>query len=198
MARPPRPGRREEVLELVIAYISEHGLPNLTVRKIAAAIGTSTTVIFYQFGSKEKLLDAALKRARCANHRMLEDLRQQNPSATLAVAFREIWNWWVQDPSRLAYSRLNMEAMMTKSDLSSEARAELLEFWVVYFTDWLIHDGHTPSQARLYSTMALAAQSGLTIDLISTGDRARLDPTVLEFSRVLEPPGSYRMLRSDR
>lgn len=190
MARPPAPERKDEVLELVIAHIAEHGLPNLTVRKIAAAIGTSTNVIFYQFGSKEKLLDAALKRARDANLQMLEELRSERPSATFADAFREIWSWWMQDPSRLAYSRLNMEAMMTDGDLAPEARAELLEHWIDYFSKWLVTDGHDRSRARSLSTMALAVQSGLTIDLISTRDQDRLNETAIEFSRFLELPAS--------
>lgn len=186
MARPPAPERREEVLELVIAYLADHGLPNVTVRKVASAIGTSTNVIFYQFGSKEKMLDAALDRARRANREVFENLRKRNPSATLADAFREIWEWWMKDPSRIAYSRLNMEAMTTGTDLSPEVRAELLEHWLEYYTDWLASDGHSVARARILATMALAMQSGLSIDLISTGDRSRLDATVTEFSRMLE------------
>lgn len=188
MARPPAPERKGEVLELVIAYLAEHGLPNLTVRKIATAIGTSTSVIFYQFGSKEKLLDAALARARNANQQMLDRMREEDPSTTVATAFRELWSWWMRDPSRLAYSRLNMEAMMTDSDLSDEARAELLEYWIDYFGKWLIRDGHKPEVARRLATMILALQSGLTIDLISTRDQVRLDETVIAFSKILEPP----------
>ncbi len=186
MARPPAPERREEVLELVIAYLAEHGLPNVTVRKVATAIGTSTNVIFYQFGSKEKMLDAALDRARRANHEVFEGLRERDAAATLADAFREIWEWWMNDPSRIAYSRLNMEAMTTGTDLSPEVRAELLEYWLEYYTDWLVSDGHSNARARVLATMALAMQSGLSIDLISTGDRSRLDETVAEFSRMLE------------
>lgn len=188
MARPLAPERKDEVLELVIAYLAENGLANLTVRKVAMAIDASTNVIFYQFGSKEKLIEAALSRARKANRQMLEDLRAEKPAATMADAFREIWTWWMRDPPRLAYSRLNMEAMMTDSALSHDARAELLEYWIEYFSSWLVSDGHSPSKARLLATMALSLQSGLTIDLISTGDRSRLDATVLEFSRILEPP----------
>lgn len=186
MARPREPERREAVLDLVIAHIADHGLPHLTVRKVAAAIGTSTRVIFYQFGSKEGLLQAALDRARKANRDMLEDLREENPSISMAEAFRLIWHWWMNDPSRLAYSRLNMEAMMTQHGLESQARAELLGYWIDYFTEWLVSDGHEAVAARVLAGMSLAMQSGLTIDLIITGDRRRLDEAVEVFSKSLE------------
>ena len=188
MGRPPAPQRREEILELAIAYLARNGLANLTMRGLATAINATTSVIFYQFGSKEKLVEAALARARSANLAMLEHLRSSDPDATVAQAFVEIWDWWMREPPRLAYSRLNMEAMMTDAALSDETRAELLSYWIDYFTRWLVQDGHPPADARTLSTLLLATQTGLTVDLISTGEHERLRTAVLRFSRFLEAP----------
>lgn len=188
MARPPAPERRDEILELAIAYLAQNGLANLTMRNLATALGATTSVIFYQFGSKEKLVEAALTRAREANLAMLEDLRSTDANATVAQAFVAIWDWWMREPPRLAYSRLNMEAMMTDAALSDESREELLSYWIDYFSHWLVEDGHSPADARTLSTLLLAAQTGLTVDLISTGDRERLRTSVTHFSRLLEAP----------
>src|SRR5690554_1931768 len=84
MARPPTPERRGEILEMAIAYLAQNGLANLTMRSLASSINATTSVISYQFGSKEKLIEAALARARTANLAMLEDLRSTDPNTTVA------------------------------------------------------------------------------------------------------------------
>ena len=185
MPRPFAPERREQVLDQAIAFLAENGLANLSSRRLAAAIGTSTNVIFYQFGSKEGLLQACLSRARNENLKMLDAFRADNPHGSAARGFEAIWDWWTEEPSRIAYSRLNMEAMMTSAIGTEAARAELLEFWVQYFVEWLEQDGHPSSEARALSSLLLAVLSGLTIDLLSTRDTARIEASVRSFAQML-------------
>jgi AcrR family transcriptional regulator len=62
----PRPGQaitRKHVLGTVYDLISEHGIENLSMRQVAQAAGLSTGTITYHFGSKERLLIAALENA---------------------------------------------------------------------------------------------------------------------------------------
>lgn len=62
----PRPGQattRKHVLGTVYDLISEHGIENLSMRQVAKAAGLSTGTITYHFGSKERLLIAALENA---------------------------------------------------------------------------------------------------------------------------------------
>lgn len=62
----PRPGQaitRKHVLSTVYDLISEHGIENLSMRQVAQAAGLSTGTISYHFGSKERLLIAALEDA---------------------------------------------------------------------------------------------------------------------------------------
>ncbi|GAA1759820.1 TetR/AcrR family transcriptional regulator [Agromyces humatus] len=184
MPRPFAPERREEVLDQAVAFLAENGLANFSTRKLATAIGASTNVIFYQFGSKENLIAAALERARSENLRVLEGFRTATPDASVADAFEGIWVWWMEEPSRLTYSRLNMEAMTTGVG-DDAARTDLIDYWVDYFGGWLVRDGHSEARAPQLATLLLATLSGLTIDLIATGDRARLDASVADFAAYL-------------
>ncbi|MGH8869222.1 MAG: TetR family transcriptional regulator, partial [Actinomycetes bacterium] len=61
--RAPSP-RREELLERAYAYALEHGLADLSLRPLAAAVGSSPRVLLYLFCSKDGLLRALLARAR--------------------------------------------------------------------------------------------------------------------------------------
>ncbi|RVC88911.1 TetR/AcrR family transcriptional regulator, partial [Mesorhizobium sp. M2A.F.Ca.ET.017.03.2.1] len=56
--------RRAELLDASYAYVLDHGLNGLSLRPLAAAIGSSPRVLLYLFGSKEKLLRELLVRAR--------------------------------------------------------------------------------------------------------------------------------------
>lgn len=61
MRRSIRDIRRAELTDAVIAAIHEHGFSSLTVNEIAGYAETSTGSIHYYFGSKEALLEAAMR-----------------------------------------------------------------------------------------------------------------------------------------
>lgn len=62
-AATPREIRRAELLDIAIRVISEKGLDNTSFRTLAEAAGSSTTTFTYEFGSREELLAAVLRRA---------------------------------------------------------------------------------------------------------------------------------------
>lgn len=185
MSRPHAPHRKTEVLDAVIAYLAPHGLAQLSMRKLAEALGTSTSVISYQFGGKEALIQEALVRAREANLSEFTRLRTAQPELTFGQGLVALWDWWMDEPARLTYSRFNIEAMLTEGVLPRTQRDDLSTFWLDYFTEWLVHDGLSPETAQIQATLALSILSGVTIDLISTGDAERLTAAVAAFASTL-------------
>ena len=67
--------RKEELLDRAYAYVLEHGLAAMSLRPLAAAIGSSPRVLLYLFGSKEGLTRALLARARADELEALAALR---------------------------------------------------------------------------------------------------------------------------
>lgn len=53
---------REEVLEAAAALVKRHGPDALTMRGLAAALGTAVTSIYWHVGNRESLLDALVER----------------------------------------------------------------------------------------------------------------------------------------
>ncbi|MFB7219250.1 TetR/AcrR family transcriptional regulator [Streptomyces sp. NPDC056227] len=53
---------REEVLEAAAALVRQHGPEALTMRKLAAELGTAVTSIYWHVGNRESLLDALVER----------------------------------------------------------------------------------------------------------------------------------------
>ncbi|MGZ8722334.1 MAG: TetR/AcrR family transcriptional regulator, partial [Aeromicrobium sp.] len=53
-------GRRDELAEQATDYVLEAGLIGLSLRPLAAAIGTSDRMLNYHFGSKDELVASVL------------------------------------------------------------------------------------------------------------------------------------------
>ncbi|MFC9896879.1 TetR family transcriptional regulator [Nocardia sp. NPDC127579] len=64
MARPLDHAKRAEILAGVVTYIADHGLAELSLRPLAAELGTSSRMLIHYFGTKEELLVAALATQR--------------------------------------------------------------------------------------------------------------------------------------
>jgi AcrR family transcriptional regulator len=53
---------RDEVLEAAAGLVKQHGPDALTMRKLAAELGTAVTSIYWHVGNRESLLDALVER----------------------------------------------------------------------------------------------------------------------------------------
>ena len=71
--------RREEILDATVAQVQQRGLASTRVADVAKALGISSGLVFYHFGTKERLLADALERATEAD---LERLRRTTARAT--------------------------------------------------------------------------------------------------------------------
>ncbi|GAB2773722.1 TetR/AcrR family transcriptional regulator [Streptomyces daliensis] len=66
--RRPAPGQpratltREAVLDAAASLVRQHGPQGLTMRKLAAELGTAVTSIYWHVGNRESLLDALVER----------------------------------------------------------------------------------------------------------------------------------------
>lgn len=181
MGRPPDPDRRRVVLDLAMAYLAEHGLANLTLRRLASEMNVSTNTLSYQFGSKEALVAAALDRARDVTLTFLDSARRVDPD--LKRCMNKVWTWWLSDRRNLVSTRLNMEAMMSaEADVEPERRPDLLGFWIEYFAGWIGDEmGVSRSVAVSKSTLLNAVMSGVVVDLLSTGDEDRIGRALQDF-----------------
>ena len=51
---------RQRLLDLVAGYCIEHGVADLTLRRVAEAVGSNNRMLLYYFGSKEQMIATAL------------------------------------------------------------------------------------------------------------------------------------------
>lgn len=174
--------RKTELLERAYQYVLEHGLAELSLRPLAAAIGSSPRVLLYLFGSKDGLVRALLARARGDELALLDRMRKScEESLRLDDVGKQLWAW-----------------------LAAEDHAALLTLWVegyarslvdpegpwARFAEATVHDwlsvlyASQPATARdtalgqAQRSLVLAVLRGAMLDLLATGDRERTTAAV--------------------
>jgi AcrR family transcriptional regulator len=177
MARTPDLEMKRELLDRVVAYLAEHGLGDMSLRPMAAALGTSPNRLVHHFGSKQELLAAALKQATKIQEDVRDAWLKRQPDMTKTTELRKWWKWLNESPANLALTRLGLEAVTleaTHTGLSGDVRAEQIGVWRELIEQSLIGVGVPPAVANVEASLLKGMFTGLILDLIATGDKARL------------------------
>lgn len=168
--------RRTELFDASYAYVLDHGLGGLSLRPLAAAIGSSPRVLLYLFGSKENLLRELLARARREHiARMTSALEAGGRIDGFEEFAARLWDW-LSAPEQRGMVRLTYEALMLS--LSREPgpwagfAGESARDWLNLLID---AQPRVPrAEAEAQATRVLATIRGLLIDLLACGDGERV------------------------
>jgi AcrR family transcriptional regulator len=173
--------RQIELLEAAYRYVLRHGLADLSLRPLAAAIGSSPRVLIFLFGSKDGLVRALLARARADELALIGDVG--TTPIGLAPAVDRVWAWLAAEEHR-PLLRLWVEAYARSLVEPDGAWAGFARATV---RDWLAvltacqppaeRDSETGAARR---TLALAVLRGALLDLLATGDEQRVAAAVRE------------------
>jgi AcrR family transcriptional regulator len=174
----PRPSTdtRERLLAAAVEYAAHHGLADLSLRTLAAALGTSHRMLIHHFGSKEGLWVQVIRTVEQRQREVLAEI-VPDPAQAPADALRE---WWrhISDPALWPNERLFFE-IYGQALQGRPGTTELLDGIV---DDWLepgiqygLARGMTREQAAASARLGVAVTRGLLLDLLATGDRAAVD-----------------------
>lgn len=132
--KPPR-GRpvgqvatRENILRAAIDVFAKQGFAGARVEKISKAARTTDRMIYYYFGSKERLFVAALETIykELGDAEAALDLSGLAPDAALCAILRFTWNHYLNHPEML--SLLNNENLQQGRHVSRSKRVKELSF----------------------------------------------------------------------
>jgi AcrR family transcriptional regulator len=178
VARPADPQRRAKTLAKATEYVLEHGIAGLSLRPLAAALGTSTRMLLYDFESKEKLIAAILAEARRREAALLTE--HATAVASPEDLLHDVWSW-ISAPERRPFLRLFFEVYLDAiTHGSTEGKAMV--------TDWLSTVGAALSPGDddpATATLVIAVVRGLLLDALATGDHDRVDAALDRFTDLL-------------
>jgi AcrR family transcriptional regulator len=169
----PRPSTdtRERLLAAAVEYAAEHGLADLSLRTLAAALGTSHRMLIFHFGSKEGLLVEVVRAVEARQRALLAELRA-DPGLGSLGQMQALWEH-LTSPALWPYERLFFE-VYAQGLLGKEPARRLLDeavdAWLPPVVELLTAQGVPPDEARAEARLALAVTRGLLLDLLATGD----------------------------
>lgn len=175
--------RKAELLEACFHYVLEHGMSPLSLRPLAAEVGSSPRVLLYLFGSKDGLVRALIQRARADELAALSDLRANVTAEplSLAAAGERIWAWLSAAQNRAlltqwveAYGRSLTDPHGAWAGFGRDAVHE----WLEVLSEFQPADIAGSEFGIATRTATLAVLRGALLDLLATGDTARIDAAV--------------------
>ena len=173
--------RKRELLDAAYGWVLENGWAGLSLRPLADAIGSSAGVLLFLFGSKDGLIQALLARSRAEQVALLDGLRLGEPAADLATVTAQVWAW-LRAPEHRSLLRLWLEAY---SRSVGDATGPWTGFAAQTVADWDdLLAAHQPPRRRASAkgiaerSLVLAVLRGALLDLLATGDEARVSRAV--------------------
>jgi AcrR family transcriptional regulator len=194
--------RQIELLEAAYRYALEHGLADLSLRPLAAAIGSSPRVLMFLFGNKEGLVRALLARARTDELAILDRLgnTRDGGSIGLVPVVEQIWAWLAADEHRPllrlwaeAYARSLVEP---DGAWAGFARATVND-WLADLAACQPQSENDSEEGAARRTLALAVLRGALLDLLATGDEDRVTAAVQhQLALLRHTPGDTTTLKA--
>jgi AcrR family transcriptional regulator len=187
---------RQRLLDGAIEYVGQNGLSDVSLRTLAAALGTSHRMLIHHFGSKEALWVEIVRTVEARQRELLADILP-DPEAPLAEAMRA---WWkhISDPALWPNERLFFEiygqALQGRAH-TTELLEGIVEAWLEPATQINISLGIPPDLARAHARLGVAVTRGLLLDLLATRDVAGVDAAMEAFIDVYSGPISSMAAR---
>jgi len=186
--------RQAELLEAAYRYALAHGLADLSLRPLAAAIGSSPRVLLYLFGSKDGLVRDLLARARVDELDLLDRLHRPGADhpAGLDVVAERIWSWLAAEEHRAlltlwveGYARSLIDPAGPWADFARTT----VEDWLIVLAEAQPAVDRDTADAWAQRTAVLALLRGALLDLLASGDVDRTTAAVHQQLALLRPAG---------
>jgi AcrR family transcriptional regulator len=181
--------RREELLDATAAYLLRHGMTDVSLRPLAAAVGSKARLLIYHFGSRERLLNEGLA---LVLRRVQSEFLTLDKNATLDAAILAFWRDAIS-PERAPYLKLIFEVhglAPRQARLLGRYARTAIESWRDLIAERLpARLGHADRAAR--ATLMVSVVNGLLLDVLATGDGARATRALRQFLKFLAREGSH-------
>ena len=170
LANRPASNRKEQLRDAALAYLVEHGLTGVSLRPMAAQLGTSARILIFHFKSKEGLMTEVMEELHA---RLQASFLKLSESPDRSVPpLKRFW-LWARDRKNFVYLRLLYESQIVAARNGKQYGRHLKKS----STDWqrLVFQRLSESvRSQELATLCIAVFDGLFLELIVTGDRQRL------------------------
>jgi AcrR family transcriptional regulator len=156
--------RREALAEAATDYVLDHGLIGLSLRPLAAELGTSDRMLLYHFESKDDLVASVL---RVSNDRSVAEIRALRPAADARRAVVALWEaLQTRQLSRCQRTYVEAAALgLFRREPYVRVVRLANAVWSEAVADYLVASGAEPTAAKRAVELLDATMTGFLLDL---------------------------------
>jgi AcrR family transcriptional regulator len=181
-----RSGRRAELTEAALGYVLDNGLIGLSLRPLAAALGTSDRMLVYHFGGKDSLVADVVQ---LASERLVESLEEPRaPLHTPGDLVRHAWQV-LGSSAATGAMRLYLElCVLSVRDPGrwTGAQQRIREPWATMLGRALTEVDVRAEAVPALADLVLDTVDGLLLDRMTGPDPARADAALDAFANLLD------------
>lgn len=155
--------KRDELTDAATDYALAHGLIGLSLRPLAAKLGTSDRMLIYHFGSKDELVAAVLANS---NDRSLASITAMKPSSSLRQAVLDLWKTYSDGQvhrCQLMYVEAAALGLFGREPYASSIR-ESNTVWMAAMAAHLERSGVSAADAPRLAGLVDATFNGVLLD----------------------------------
>jgi AcrR family transcriptional regulator len=178
---------RGRLLEAAIDYIATRGVSDLSLRELAAAIGSSHRMLIHHFGGREGLWVEVIRAVEERQRAAFAEVSPV-PGASGGDVMRQ---WWrhISDPSLWPNERLFFE-LYGQALQGRPGAVELLDgivdAWLAPAAEGFMAYGMTREEALAHARLGVAISRGLLLDLLATENREAVDAAMEAYIDLME------------
>lgn len=176
--------RQRELLDALTDYVLGVGLLDLTLRPMAAAIGTSDRMLIYHFGSRDALVAAVVAHA---GERSVEAIDALPAAPTIRSAVNRLWAAYRVEPLNSCanvYVQAAATGLIGREPYLSVARASN-DQWTEALRRFFARCGAPPRRVARVVALVDSALYGFHLDL-TTDHPEELDRAVDDLARAAQ------------
>jgi AcrR family transcriptional regulator len=175
---------RERLLSAAVDQGMRGGIADLSLRELAAAMGTSHRMLLYHFGSREGLLTAVAQAVEEAQRAVVSEWGITSANS------RRLWQHFSDPrlwPAERLFFELYAHALLGRPGTEGFLD-HAIEPWVSALTPAFVREaGLDEATARAEARLAVAVTRGLLLDLLATGDRVAVTEAFERYLHHADP-----------
>ena len=158
--------RRDLLLAAATDYALSAGLVGLSLRPVAAAVGTSDRMLIYHFGTRDALVSAITTET---SRRAVAAVDALPGARTVRAGVKGLWTAYRSEPLApllTLYCQAAATGLIGREPYRSDVR-DSNALWSAALASYLIRCGADPHRARRVVTLVDSALYGFFLDLVT-------------------------------
>lgn len=180
---------KQQLVEKCLMVVLQHGMADISLRTLAAEVGTSARMLVYHFGSADALFVEMIKAfSRQEKLGFQALLEEQKPGQTVGEFFQRHWQLFLADRYKPIFTLFFELYVRSLRDQETYAFFfdDVLHEWLALMERTLRERYGVTADAPAWATLIVTTARGLLFDWLASGETERIRQAIGVFKDMLD------------